>query len=728
MKREKDKIKVAFIGYDLISDSRLFGINRFEFRLCHLLIIIILIISFSISVLIRCQPASYGFELNEYDPFFNYRATKYLVENGFNAYVNWHDEMSWYPQGRDIFKTSQIGLHFTTALLYKFFANGSSLYNFTIIFPVVIGALTTVVIFAFVRVISGTTAGLFASLFFAISPLINIRGTIGWFKSEPLGIFYGLLALYLLLSGLKSHDRKTGFGKLVGSGFFIVLGFSSWGGIQTFIIPIGLFIITLPFIRKDNWDLLWQIPTLVGTVNIVSVVLFGQGFQFVSSMKEFGLLGPTIFLVVTIFIQKLSKKETRLRNSLLFLVCAILIGGLMISSHIFFHYPSPRYLSALNPSLAEQNPLISTVSEHRVPTAESTLPYLSTLIPFAGLGIWLSFRRGQNTTNIPLPISIKNESLVFTLILGFFCAYVGSTLLRLEILSAISVIIFSSIGLSVITAQVLGKTDKILDFKKAKLIKISIITIIIYLLMMPTFYPKNENWISFVNDPPTILNGELYSDASKTDWLVTMNWIKSNTPPDAIILSWWDYGYWITTLGERKTLVDNAALSKPPTIHTIANMFLDSPEHGFDTLQQLHADYVVVYVAGERNFSNELGESYELSGGEVGKIGDMIQVVQGNSSKFLEVDGITPKEFFWQNTLLGKLIPFTPNGFMDFNSGRRSQHYEEGYNLIYTKAIKYSSYENGPLTLVYSSPSLNEKVQGTFMGVIVYKINHTYVG
>ena len=34
-------------------------------------------------------------------------------------------------------------------------------------------------------------------------------------------------------------------------------------------------------------------------------------------------------------------------------------------------------------------------------------------------------------------------------------------------------------------------------------------------------------------------------------------WMKQNTPQDAKILSWWDYGYWIAGMGNRTTYVDN---------------------------------------------------------------------------------------------------------------------------------------------------------------------------
>ena len=189
----------------------------------YLLIIGILALSFSLSFVLRMGTAEYGFELNEFDPFFNYRATQFMVENGLPAYLEWHDDLSWHPYGRDVSATSQVMLHTTTAMLYQVFGLGSSLYDFAILFPVVIGSLTTVVIFALVRTIGGTAAGLFASLFFAISPIIIMRGSIGWFKSEPLGLFFGLLAVYLLISGIKSDKGKVSVAKIVGAGIMLAL-------------------------------------------------------------------------------------------------------------------------------------------------------------------------------------------------------------------------------------------------------------------------------------------------------------------------------------------------------------------------------------------------------------------------------------------------------------------------------------------------------------------------
>ena len=150
------------------SQTKLFQTGNFNFKLNHLVIIGVLILAFSTSFLLRSQNTEFGFELNEFDPFFNFRATEYIVENGFLEYFEWNDDKSWFPHGRDVSATSQVMLHATAAITYQIFGGNSSLYDFTILFPAIIGSLTVVVIFLLVRLFAGTTAGLFASLLFAI--------------------------------------------------------------------------------------------------------------------------------------------------------------------------------------------------------------------------------------------------------------------------------------------------------------------------------------------------------------------------------------------------------------------------------------------------------------------------------------------------------------------------------------------------------------------------------
>ena len=40
--------------------------------------------------------------IHEFDPYFNYRTTKFLAEDGFYKFLNWFDDRVWYPLGRII--------------------------------------------------------------------------------------------------------------------------------------------------------------------------------------------------------------------------------------------------------------------------------------------------------------------------------------------------------------------------------------------------------------------------------------------------------------------------------------------------------------------------------------------------------------------------------------------------------------------------------------------------
>src|SRR5919199_2552838 len=218
----------------------------FEFQLRHLLVIGVLGIVFTTAFIMRSYPGKYGFYLNEFDPYFDYRATKYIVDHGLSAYWKWHDTMSWYPEGRDIPNTSQSGLHIVAAFLYTVFDRGGSLLDFTIMLPVVIGSLTIILVFAIAMIIDGNETGMFAALLFAFSPVIIQRGNLGWFKSEPIGLFFGLLAFYLFLSAIKNHKEVKYYyviPKAAAAGLILGLANASWGGAEYLSIPLSLFVI-----------------------------------------------------------------------------------------------------------------------------------------------------------------------------------------------------------------------------------------------------------------------------------------------------------------------------------------------------------------------------------------------------------------------------------------------------------------------------------------------------
>jgi len=710
----------------LIRQFQLFKIKNLDFKINHLLIIGILILAFSISFLIRYQPAEYGFELNEFDPFFNFRATQFIVENGLSEYFQWHDDMSWYPEGRNVSGSSQVMLHITTAVTYQIFGGDSSLYDFTILFPVVVGSLTVVIIFSLVRVLGGTTAGLFAALFFSVSLPVILRGTLGWFKSEPLGLFFGLLGLCFFLSGFKSENKKIALAKVITGGIVLGFGLASWGGIQFFVIPIGIFILAVPFVRKDFGFLMQIIPVFTISFLFTATMFERPGPSFVFGLGGFSLIIPTLFLITCIFVQKISKPKNQIRNGLFLLFAVIIIGSFLIMINVesnFLPLPSFRYLNAINPFLTTTDPLVDSVSEHATTTLQQSFFMNSVLMIFAGLGIWIIFNKIKSKSMN----YFSNDMMIFVLIFALTGSYVSSAFVRLELFASISIIILSSIGLSILTREIMHY-KKLIHPTQGNMLKISFSMIIVILIIIPLTVPANGNWITSINTPPTILNGGTAYNVSTNDWKETLEWIKLNTPPNSVIASWWDYGYWITTMSQRTTLVDNATISTSQ-IQKIAEIFLSTPNDAWKMLQEMKSDYVVVFVAGQKlNFQDEKS-LYTLSGGgDESKKQWFMRIVGVPLEKYLYSDGISGTDYFWNETLLGKMFPFSLVGYINpNNNNQQSLEYIPGFTAVYTDNIKYPSDGNGPFRLVYASSSFTEQKIGPVIGVFVYEVNKDYL-
>ena len=575
----------------MLSNQKLFTVGDFDFRMQHLLVIGVLALSVSISIFIRSTPMGYGFDLFEFDPYFNFRATDYLAQNGYDSYVNWVDEKSWHPFGRNVSENSQVILHVTTNIFYKLFGFGTTLYNFTIIFPLVIGSLTSIVVFAFVRALGGTTAGLLSALMFSISVPVFTRGLIGWFKSEPLGLFFAFLAMYLFVLGITNYKGKSSLIKLAFSGIFLSLGLSGWGGMLFFLIPILIFFFILPFLKKENNYLIFAVP-----VFSISFYLFSLSFErlatnfIIAAPAGMMIIFGTVFVVVCEIIKKFSHESKHIRN------CSIVLGSMIISSigvlsSGLIGMPGFRYLNAANPFMTSLDPLTDSVAEHSTTDLSTSYIFLSVFIIFAMIGIWFLFSRKN--------IDLKTDKRIFALVLGITALYFSSTFVRLEIFASVGLIVLGSIGLAILFKKLFHSDI----FPPAKIIFCGVI---ILLFLIPVTLPENKNWITWADFSPTIYNGGTFYSIQNNDWGHAMNWLKNNSPEDSVIASWWDYGYWITTLSDRTTIIDNATLIDWQ-IKKMAYSFITTPDNSWHILNSHYTEDVSEYI-GSENVEEWLGK------------------------------------------------------------------------------------------------------------------------
>ena len=288
------------------------------------------------------------------------------------------------------------------------------------------------------------------------------------------------------------------------------------------------------------------------------------------------------------------------------------------------------------------------------------------------------------------------------------------------------------------------------------------------LMITPMMIPEKSNWVVMGSQIPVIFTGASYFQAPTNDWTDATNWIKGNTPSDSVIFSWWDYGYWIQTLGERATLADNSTYSTSQ-IEKIARTllasvddawvvlnsgaFTDVSEHyiaipknlidmaenepdeylkklsePFSPVTGLDADYILINVAGVRYDTAEGISVYDLHGGGDETKRFWFMTIAGlDPKRFMESDGFTPNEYFQEYTLLGNLTPYSILYYLDPNTMQTHTSYRDGLTAIYVKDIKLQD-PDGPFMLVYASPSFSETDAGGFHTVLIYKLNPDFVG
>ncbi|SVB21322.1 uncharacterized protein METZ01_LOCUS174176, partial [marine metagenome] len=628
-------------------------------------------------------------------------------------------------RGRNVSETSQITLHITAAILYQIFGVGTSLYNFTILFPVIIGSLTTVAIFAVVRTIGGTTAGLVAALLFSVSVPIILRGFIGWFKSEPLGLFLGLFAVYLCISGIKSGYNKLSFIRIAGAGILTALSINAWGGSEFFLIILGLFFLVLPFFRNDKKFIVYATAIFIFSMSIVLSQLDPASFggDIINPALKPGPLGVfmagvLLFVFISAVIQKI-KQRFKTSYGLIILGSLIAIG--FSAASIIGKVPNFRYQTAANPFLVATDPLTESIAEHAFTSLDISFFYHSILMIFAAIGIWLIFQNRINKS-----VHIKNEMAVFALITGIAGLYFSSSFARLELFAAISMIILASIGISILISKIFTAQNT-----AKSITKISFVACIVILLVIPVVLPLNDNWVTSTSIAPAILYGGSYLLAPTNDWPDAMLWLKTETPENAKILSWWDYGYWIETLGDRTTYADNATLDTQ-IIKKTAQMFYSSPDSAWKELVAIDTDYVLIWITAERVVSSNDLPMYLLGvgGGDESKRFWFAKVAQVPLEKYFFDDLVSGPNAFWHDTFLGKMIPFSPAIYLDPVSEKSYNQYQPNTVAVYVKDHKFPINPidalDEPLQLVYTSPSFDRTDDGEISGVLIYKVNKDY--
>jgi len=89
-----------------------------------------------------------------------------------------------------------------------------------------------------------------------------------------------------------------------------------------------------------------------------------------------------------------------------------------------------------------------------------------------------------------------------------------------------------------------------------------------------------------------------YSLGLRPDWFEALDWIEKNSNPEDVIMSWWDYGYWIETYAHRPTIADGATTNSTQ-IRELAKAFITTESQAYSFCKKFDVRYVVVDVTAD---------------------------------------------------------------------------------------------------------------------------------
>jgi dolichyl-diphosphooligosaccharide--protein glycosyltransferase len=575
------------------------------------------------------MPIRWGVYLSEFDPYLQFRITQHIVENGLTSYFTWYDSLSWYPYGRDITTTSYPGVAITAALLYEFLTTlglKMSLFEFTSYFPVFFGTLTVLAIYLFAKDIWGRSYGMLAALFLAFSSSHISRTVLGFFDDETVGIFAMLMFFGFYLRALSPNRtlRSTVIYSIL-AGLSLSFMTLSWGAFRYPMSLVVMFTGVLVILRRYTRKLLLTYSITYGLQFLITTQVPYLGYNYLTEWSTLATAGVLLLLIVAEIPTYVKSQRGQLFTGLG--IVGILIAGFIILWQLgFVTNIDQKFLSVLYPVERFELPLIESVAEHRPATWASFFYEYGLLALLAVFGITFVIQRLQNRD-------------VFLILFAVTALYFAASLVRLTLVLAPAFMLLAAIATIELGRPAVDIIRETVIFPKrgARLLTrvprefgVAIFLILV-IALGPTFWRALNTGYA----PVTIVTSsiptvpETGQEQRYQDWLETLAYIHDNLPPDAVVFSWWDYGYWITTVGGKHSLADNGTINSTQ-ISIIAQTFLMNGTQALPTLKKYGVTHIAIFVTFQSGTGTS--ELQYLGYGEEGKWYWMSRI--GNNTRY----------------------------------------------------------------------------------------------
>ncbi|OCK77615.1 glycosyltransferase family 66 protein [Lepidopterella palustris CBS 459.81] len=567
--------------------------------------------------------------IHEFDPWFNFRATKYLVQNGFYSFWDWFDDRTWHPLGRVTGGTLYPGLMVTSGIIYhalRFLTFPVDIRNICVLLAPGFSGLTALATYLLTsEMVTSPSAGLLAAAFMGITPGYISRSVAGSYDNEAIAIFLLVFTFFLWIKAVKNGSVFWGALTALFYGYMV----SAWGGYVfiTNLLPLHAFVLICMGRYSPRLYVSYTSWYALGTLASMQIPFVGflpiRSSEHMSALGVFGLL-QIVGFVEFIRTQLPSKQFQTLLRALVLVIFAVSFGGLVLLTVSGVIAPwTGRFYSLWDTGYAKIHiPIIASVSEHQ-PTAWPAFFFdLNMMIWLFPAGVYMCFR------------TLSDEQ-VFVVIYAVLASYFAGVMVRLmltltPIVCVASAIAFSQIldtYLSTDTPKVepkaTGSTDSArvtaaavlpdtLRSTRNPLVGIysyaSKLTVVgsatVYLLL----FVLHCTWVtSNAYSSPSVVLASRLPDGSQhiiDDYREAYYWLRQNTPSNAKIMSWWDYGYQIGGMADRPTLVDNNTWNNTH-IATVGKAMSSREEVSYPIMRQHEVDYVLVVFGGLLGYSGD---------------------------------------------------------------------------------------------------------------------------
>ncbi len=651
-------------GFDtdaLLSKLRISRLQAIEIAVIAILAVV--------AALIRILPLQYGAYLTAFDPLFQYRATEYVVENGYVAWWTWHDDLSWYPMGRNIAASAYPGIPFTAAFLYgiaKIFISNLTVLDVALYFPVFMAVLTIITIYFLGKEVAGGSAGVFAALFMAISPAYIRRSTLGFFDTENIGIFAIVLtSLFFLRANDDRHNIEKKVIYAILSGLSLGLIYASWGAAKYMTGLLMLYMLLIVASEKYSTKYLISYSFTIGLgFLIVSLTprLGPNSLMGMDSLAAFGLVAVLLgyeFVKDKIDVSVVSVGATGL------VVLAVLLVYILPAVGVTLPLGN-KFQQILNPFTSTSSFLYESIAENHVTAWTSLFNDYGLVLALGVFGSYYAVKE----------LDEKNLYMLVFFTTGLYFAGVMS---RLTQILAAPACLMGAYGIVKVVQPFLkpqaSRSSSRRARRKSAVSGVSKRLVLFFMaFMLLALIPNLTSAIRTADSPTQLASSSIsvkINGEYPKDWPQALDWMKENVGDDEVICSWWDYGYWIEAMAGKTTMADGATQTTRQ-ISTIGKIMMSQPEESLAMLERYGADYIVVFFThAPGNVQNAwpFGDNVKWQW--------MVQIGELDLNDYVNYTAGVYNQGYMDSTLVSLMYQFPTEGFKPaFQS-------ENGYVLIY---------------------------------------------